>query len=177
MGAKDHSDFETLIPGTHPPDVEARILNFMEENAAKKADQGEWMEAYCILEKIYSYKRKALGDHHSDVAKTLYRMGVVLMNLGNLDDAYSCFEDGVRILYPKRKTESNIDLASLFHQLGAINYKNGKYQKAIYYTKLAQQVEIHVLGHTAKKTKSKLLSLQRRLLQDEIDRTRSKATN
>merc|ERR1712060_1042262 len=51
--SKDHSDFEDLIPGTHPPDVEARILNFMEETTASKADQGEWMEAFYILEKIH----------------------------------------------------------------------------------------------------------------------------
>merc|ERR1712048_1440794 len=80
---------ETLIPGTHPPDVEGKILKYMEETASSKADQGEWMEAYCILEKIYLYKREAFGDLHSDVANTLYHMGGVLMNLGNLVDALS----------------------------------------------------------------------------------------
>jgi len=81
------------------------------------------------------------------------------MNLGNNEDALGCFHEGVRILYPKRKTQKNIDLASLFHQIGAIHYKSQKIRKAIYFTKLAEQVEMNALGHAAKTTKNKLLSL------------------
>jgi len=52
------STIKTLIPGTHQPGMEAKILQYMEDTASSKTDQGEWMEAFLILEKSICTRNK-----------------------------------------------------------------------------------------------------------------------
>merc|ERR1719232_1973187 len=134
-------------------------LKEMDENAASHAAKGDFRAAHSILENILKFQKLLFGDTHSDVAKTHYRMGSVLVKLNMLDDAQAHLEDGVRILYPRRKTEANMDLSSIFYLLGVVHSKYGKSNKALYYTKLASQVEFHIKGEVSKKTSKKLRDL------------------
>lgn len=103
------------------------------------------------------------------VASTLYRLSLVLTKLGAFDISLSHLEEAISILYPKRHTENNLDLASVFCLIGIIHVEKGEVDNAIYYIDLAQQVEIHILGEVTEMTRSKFMSLQFNELPEEYD--------
>ena len=126
----------------------------MKNIAFTKATQGFWQESYAILHKVCDCEKVSMGDH-PEVANTLYHMGVALHNLGKYEIALGYLDNGLRILYPRRYFDKNLDLAAIYYQIGSIKAKIGNYKSAFANLDLCRQVEEHILGHVTRRTNMK----------------------
>ena len=137
----------SIIPGTHPPIMEARILAKMVHIALAKCEQGLCKESHCILRKVLDCQLVTLGPDDPQVARTFYYLGIVLHKLDLLEAALAAFENALQILFPTRHEDPNLDLAHVFYEISMIyGNRNKDYSTALYYLDLERQVEIHVLG-------------------------------
>ena len=150
---KIKEDPNKLVSGVYPPHIEALIVRKMKDVSSAKAKQGLWKESYSILKNILRCEKASLGDDHPQVANTLYHIGVAFNYLGDVDGALSSLQEGIHILFPKRYTDKNVDLAALFYQCGVVKGQNGNYSAALYHLHLAKQVEIHIFGNATEKTR------------------------
>lgn len=141
-----------LVPGAYPPFMEATIIRKMKEIATCKTKQGLYEESHAILINILNCEISSLGRAHPQVANTLYKIGVALSYLGDSEAALLALQEGINILYPRRLSDDNIDLAALFYQYGAVKGINRDYLSAIYHLELAGQVEMRILGYCTEKT-------------------------
>jgi len=147
----EDSSTSRLSPGLYPPYMEAQILKKMKQIANSKAEQRLWEESYFILKGVLRCERTSLGNNHPQVANTLYHIGLALNWLGDSENAISALEEGIQILFPRRYSERNVDLAAMYYQYGIVEGKRGDYTSALYHLDLAKQVEIHIFGNATEK--------------------------
>jgi len=145
-------DPNKLVPGAYPPVIEATLTREMKAIAISKTKQGLYRDSYFILKHIKYCERVSLGRDHPQVANTLYHIGVALNFMGNPDQALNALEEGIQILFPKRFSIRNMDLAALYYQYAMIVGRQGDCISALYHLDLAGQVEKHLLGHCSEKT-------------------------
>merc|ERR1711862_665924 len=105
--------------GMYPPEVEARILNKMRLIAITKCAQGQLNESHLILRKVLQCQLVSLGSS-PQVANTYYHLGNVLHKSGRSEVALTELERGLKILFPHRHRDQNMDLASIFYEIGTI---------------------------------------------------------
>merc|ERR1712232_982930 len=127
----------------------------MKEIAICKTKQGLHEESHDILINILDCELSSLGRDHPQVANTLYNIGVALSFLGASEAALLALQEGIHILFPRRFSDGNMDLAALFYQYAIVKGKNHDYLSALHHLDLAGQVEMHILGYCTEKTKKK----------------------
>ncbi len=70
----------------------------MSNLASVYADLGRYYEASKLLEKAYSTYQHTLGEEHPDTAMTLYKIGVLNLNMKNYSIARKQLEKALRII-------------------------------------------------------------------------------
>lgn len=154
------SDTDELIQRNYNPKVEEAMIYKMKGIALVKAEQGLWKETYDMLGKILESQISLFGFNNAEIANTLYYIGSTLNRLGQHEDALIELEKGLNILFPQRYTEKNMDLASIFYEIGMIYGKNNDIKAALYYLDLSKQVEIFILGKVLNKTLRSIRDLE-----------------
>lgn len=124
-----------LVPGKHPPEIEAKILNKMKQIAMSKADQGELNNCICVLQNVLECEKASTNTE--SIAETLYLIGVTFIKLHKLDAALSNLNESARILLECPNQNRKLSPTSVFHQIGKIHEIYGDDKKAEYYRNIA----------------------------------------
>jgi len=129
----------------------------------EKAQEGLWDQALPIFEQVLNYQKASPNSSDTEIANTLYHVGVARTKIGRLSDALVVLEEGVEVLFPKRFSESNDDLASLFFQIGIVYSEMGNLNDALHHIEMAKEQEVRIHGIPDESTRRKLLEIEMKI--------------
>merc|ERR1719203_169295 len=145
---------------TNGPDVSTEQK--LRKMAFARAEQGEWAESANLFVNVLKLQRERLGLRHPELASTKYHLANALHKVGRIDQAVHLLQEALDVFLMLQKNHKFIlDVASIFFLLAVIEEETGNINKAIYYVRETQKVELQALGYTSKKTNVKMLQLQK----------------
>lgn len=94
------------------------------------ARQGRLQEAEEALREALAVERRAYGDTHREIARTLKDLAAVIYQRGNLNDAIPVMEEALSM---QRATQGDLphpDTVALLNDLGVLLHAGGQYERA-----------------------------------------------
>lgn len=143
------------ISKVHTNDEEVVIIDMTKDKAINQARRNKWVKSCHTLSEVLECQKSSNRPNPNEIANTLYHYGTALTRIGCLIEAVTVLKEGIQTLFPRRFNERNMDLASLFFQMGNVYAAMNDFDAALCYLDFAAQVETRICGNSSASTNLK----------------------